>query len=122
MDEFPANDALCLWCSSRAIGSHGGCYHHDEDFAEERSSNASNAAKAKANGRLRKLDKQLADLATGVLSNEVDRGAAAVVTQILNARLRLVEIERKIREQEEILERLLVLEEANKLERSPYGY
>jgi len=47
-----------------------------------------------------------------VLSSKVGRSEAAVINQILNTRARLIELERKIREQEELTERLEVLEEA----------
>jgi hypothetical protein len=45
-----------------------------------------------------------------VLSGDVGRSEAAVVNQILNTRARLIELERKIREQEELEERLEALE------------
>jgi hypothetical protein len=47
-----------------------------------------------------------------VLSDKVGRSEAAAITQILNTRARLIELERKIREQEELTERLEILEEA----------
>jgi hypothetical protein len=47
-----------------------------------------------------------------VLSGKVGRSEAAVINQIINTRARLIELERKIREQEELTERLEVLEEA----------
>jgi hypothetical protein len=45
-----------------------------------------------------------------VLSGEVERGDAIAVNQILNTRARLIELERKIREQEELEARLEALE------------
>jgi hypothetical protein len=50
-------------------------------------------------------------LVSDVLEGRVERGDAVVVNQILNTRARLIEIERKIREQEEILERVAELED-----------
>ncbi len=59
---------------------------------------------------IRALKTQLEDLAAGVLSGSVDRGNAVVVNQILNTRARLIEIERKVKENEEFEERLEELE------------
>jgi hypothetical protein len=42
----------------------------------------------------------------------VERSNAAVVNQILNTRLRAIELERKIREQDELEERLAALEQS----------
>ena len=46
-----------------------------------------------------------------MLSGKVGRSEAAVINQIINTRARLIELERKIREQEELNERLEALEE-----------
>ena len=40
----------------------------------------------------------------------MERGVAAVVNQVINTRTRLIEIERKTREQEELEERLEAIE------------
>ncbi len=61
-------------------------------------------------GEIAVLKKQLHGLAADVLEGNVDRGDAAVVNQILNTLIRAIEQERKIREIEEIEERLSELE------------
>jgi hypothetical protein len=61
------------------------------------------------------LKAQLRKLAANVLSGEVARGDAIAVNQILNTRARLIELERKIREQEELEERLEALERVLKV-------
>jgi predicted ArsR family transcriptional regulator len=61
---------------------------------------------------IRDLKRQLQDLAADVLDGKVERGNAVVVNQILNTRLRAIELERKIREQDELEERLATLEQA----------
>jgi hypothetical protein len=53
---------------------------------------ASKAARSKPSREIVELKKQLKDLATGVLDGEVERGAAAVVNQIINTRARLLEL------------------------------
>jgi hypothetical protein len=80
------------------------CFAHDPTRKEQRSRNASKGGKSKGNRRLAELDKQLEKLATGTLEGEVERGTAAVVNQIINTRIRLIEQERKIKEIEEIAE------------------
>jgi hypothetical protein len=96
----------------RIVGaSQDHCYSHDPDRAAERRRNASRGGKARGNGELTDLKKQLRDLASDVLDGSVDRGAAAVVNQILNTVIRAIEQERKMRELEEMAQRLEALEE-----------
>ena len=90
------------------------CYQHDPRRSEERKRNASRGGRSKGNQRLAKLDRQLEHLAIDTLEGKVERGVAAVVNQIINTRTRLVELERKIREQEELEERLAALEDVLK--------
>jgi hypothetical protein len=46
-----------------------------------------------------------------VLEGRRDKGVAAVVNQILNTRVRLIELERKVKETEELEHRIEALEE-----------
>jgi uncharacterized protein YydD (DUF2326 family) len=85
---------------------------HDPANAEKRRRAASKAARSKPSREIRDLKKQLEDLAEAVLSGGVDRGDAVVVNQILNTRARLIELERKVKETEELEERLEALERA----------
>jgi hypothetical protein len=57
-------------------------------------------------------------LILGVLSGEVERGAATAVNQIINSQARLLELERKIKETEELEARLEALEAVLKGRRS----
>jgi hypothetical protein len=91
------------------------CYQHDPKRASERRRNASRAGRTRGSGEIADLKKQLKDLAADVLSGDVGRSEAAVVNQILNTRARLIELERKIREQEELEERLEALERVLKV-------
>ena len=93
------------------VGQSGLCWAHDPKNAEKRRRGQSRGGKGKATTEIRNLKKQLEDLAEGVLERRVERSDAVVVNQILNTRARLIEIERKIREQEEILERVAELED-----------
>jgi hypothetical protein len=52
----------------------------------------------------------LEDLTEQVLSGELPTGAAAVENQLINTRLRAIETERKVKETEELEERMEALE------------
>jgi hypothetical protein len=99
-------------CTLPANGPQGLCWAQDPQNAAKRRTMASHAAKAKGNRRLSELDKQLENLAADALEGNVERGVAAVVNQILNTRARLLELERKIRETDELEQRLEELERA----------
>jgi len=73
---------------------------------------ASKAGKAKPNRELASIKRRLSDLADDVLAAKVDKGVAAVASQILNVYLRAVSVELKAKEQLELVERLESLEEA----------
>ncbi len=95
---LPANGPQCL------------CWAHDPKNAERRRRGASRGGKAKANRELPSIKALLSDLTEQVLSGELPTGPAAVANQLINTRLRAIEVERKIREAEEIEERLEAIE------------
>jgi hypothetical protein len=98
------------------------CYSHDPARAAERRRNAARGGKAKASGELANIKRRLSDLADDVLEEKVDRGVAAVASQILNIYLRAVSVELKAREQLELIERLEALEEALEQQKGDRGY
>jgi len=99
-------------CTLPANGPQGLCWAHDPKNAEKRRRGASRGGRGKARpGReLENIKARLFDLADSVLAGLVRPGAAAVSGQLLNTVLRAVELERKIREAEELEERLAALE------------
>jgi len=97
-------------CTLPAVGKQGVCWAHDPKNAEQRRRRASKGGRGKASREIKDLKKQLQDLVQDVLEGRVDRSDAVVVNQILNTRARLIELERKIREQEELAERIAQLE------------
>jgi hypothetical protein len=99
------------WCTQSVRPGEEWCYNHDPGRAEERRRAASKAGQSKPSREIRDLKKQLTGLARDVLEGRVERGTAAVVNQILNSRARLIELERKIAEQEQILGRIERLEQ-----------
>jgi hypothetical protein len=86
------------------------CWWHDPANADKRRRAASKAGKAKPSRELASIKARLSELADDVLAGEVDRAVAAVASQVFNVYLRAVSVEFKIREQQEITERLQELE------------
>jgi hypothetical protein len=86
------------------------CPAHDPARAEERHRAASKAARARHDPEVRQIKASLKDLADGVLDGTVERGAAAVANQVFNTLLRAIEVERRIREHDELEGRLDELE------------
>jgi hypothetical protein len=102
------NGAPC----ERIVGaSQSYCYSHDPSRAEERHRAASKAAKSKPNREIQDVKQRLSQLASDVLDAEVDKGTGAVVAQVLNVYLRALGIELKIKEQEELIQRMERLEQ-----------
>lgn len=99
-------------CKGSAVGQHGYCWAHAPENAERRSRQASRAARAKPNREIKDLKAELQSLTTQVLAGEVETSKVAVANQLINTRLRAVEVERKVKEQDELEERLAQLEEA----------
>jgi hypothetical protein len=97
-------------CTLPSYGSDGLCWAHDPKNAERRRRGQSRGGKSKPSKELVSIKQRLSDLADDVLTGAVDKGVAAVASQILNVYLRAIELERKIRETEELEERLAALE------------
>ena len=94
------------------------CWWHDPANAEARKRAAARGGKRAGRGRpqaeLASIKARLSDLADDVLGGAVDKGVAAVVSQVLNVYLRAVSVELKVNEQLELIERLEALEEVLK--------
>jgi hypothetical protein len=97
-------------CRAPATGPHGYCWAHDPANAEQRSRMASKAARSKPNREIPAIKALLEDLTERVLSGDLETSRAAVANQLVNTRLRAIEQERKMRELEELAERLEALE------------
>src|SRR5215216_1338922 len=101
-------------CERIVSASHEYCYAHDPVYAEDRKKAASKAARSPAKSRstteIREIKGRLKDLYAAVLEGQAERAAAAVANQIANTQLRAIELERRVREQDEMEERLDELE------------
>jgi hypothetical protein len=102
-------------CERIVSASHEYCYAHDPVYAEDRKKAASKAARSPAKSRstteIREIKGRLKDLYAAVLEGRAERAAAAVCNQICNTQLRAIELERRVREQDEMEERLDHLED-----------
>jgi hypothetical protein len=87
------------------------CFNHDPARAEERRRNASRAGKSAGDREIRDLKRRISDVVDAVLEGSQDRGRAAVAIQGLNALRGVLDLELKVREQQELIERLEALEE-----------
>jgi hypothetical protein len=103
-------------CKGEAISGKTYCWSHDPANSETRRRTASRAGKRGGRGRpavdLSDIKSQLAGMLAGVLSGRIPTNIAAVANQIQNSRLRVVEVERKLRETDELIERIEALEAA----------
>lgn len=105
-------------CTAPATGANGYCWAHDPANAEQRRRIASRGGRGKGSGEIADLKAQLADLAKGVLDGQITTPVVAVVNQILNTRARLLEVERRLKESEELEARLETLENVMKVRRT----
>jgi hypothetical protein len=114
-------------CRGQAISDSQWCFSHHPEYEEQRRRRASKGGKRGGCGRpqveLADIKRRLLELTEGMLSDDeekrVDKGVAAVASQVLNVYLRAVSVELKAREQLELIERLETLEEG--LERTNGG-
>ena len=100
-------------CTLSANGPQGLCWAHDPANRDKRRRMASRAARSKPSRELSAIKQHLSELTDDVLAGSVDRGAAAVANQLINTRLRAIELERKIKETQELEERIEALEQAS---------
>src|SRR5215204_3087553 len=110
MDICRATKASGDPCKAPATGPHGYCWAHDPANAEQRSRMASKAARSRPSRELVRVKAQLEDLTRDVLSGELETSRAAVANQLINTRLRAIETERKIKETEDLENRIEALE------------
>ena len=87
------------------------CWWHDPANADKRRRAASKGGKGGGSREIRDLKRRISEVVDAVLEGSQDRGRAAVAIQGFNALRSMLELERKIREQEEVLERLEALEQ-----------
>jgi hypothetical protein len=82
-------------CTLPAKGQLGVCWAHDPANRERRRMIASRGGQARSSRELKDIKLDVRAVVAGVLSEEVDKGRAAVALQGFNTLLRAVELEQK---------------------------
>lgn len=98
-------------CKGTARGPRGYCWAHDPANADARKRAASSGGRGRSGkGDIKDVKGWLLKLAQDVEEGKLEAKDGTAVSQILNIYLRGVETERKLKEQEELAERLEALE------------
>ena len=96
---------------TRIVGtSQSYCYAHDPSCSEQRREAASKAARSKTDVEIGTIKRELKEAIERVLEGSIDKGRGSVAFQGYGVLIRAIELERKIREQEELVERIETLE------------
>lgn len=99
-------------CTAIVSGPNDYCYQHDPARAEERRRNARRAGRSGGGSEVRDLKRRISELIDAVLDGSQDRGRAAVAIQGFNALRGALDLERRIKEVDELEARLEALERA----------
>jgi hypothetical protein len=91
-------------CSLSARGDSAYCWAHSPEHSEERSQNAAKAGRARGpGGEIIEVKRRLREVAEGVLDGSIDKGKGSVSFQGFGVLIRAIEVERKVRETEELI-------------------
>jgi len=101
-------------CTLPANGSQGLCWAHAPENADRRRRAASKAARAKGNREVITLKEEIKTVIGDVKSGDLDRNDAATMIQGYRALKDFIELERRVREQLALIERLEQVEEGLK--------
>lgn len=99
-------------CTLPARDSNGLCWAHSPEHAEKRRKAASKGGKSRRGGEIVEVKARIRELAEAVIEGKVDRGKASVAFQGYGVLRGFLETERKLKEVEELEERLSQLEQA----------
>ncbi|MDP8973788.1 MAG: hypothetical protein M3N45_11620 [Actinomycetota bacterium] len=98
-----------------ATGPDGLCWVHTKENADARRRGQSRGGRGRAGRELADLKRRILETVDGVLAGTLDRGRAAVGIQGLNALRAALELERRVKETEELESRLIELEDAQSM-------
>ena len=90
------------------------CYAHDPSNADKRRRDAARAGRSTPNTELKEIKAAIKELTERVLSGGVETGPAAIANQLMNTRLRIIELERRWKEIGELEGRMQALEDVLK--------
>ena len=88
------------------------CWSHAPENAQARKQRGRRGGKARGASELSEVKREIRAVVSDVLEGRVERGVGAVVFQGYNTLLKAVDVERRIREEEELLARIEQLEQA----------
>ena len=97
-------------CRGVAIRSSGLCAAHDPSTQAARRQGQRRGGRSTRGTEVRALKELLEDLTARVVEGTLESGRAAVAAQLVNTRIRLLEYARRVREQEELEERMSEIE------------
>ena len=97
-------------CSVTVEPPHTYCWWHDPQNAAARQRAASKGGRAKANPLTKELHALLEDLTARVVDGTLPTARGAVANQLIHTRIRLLDFERRVRELDDVEERLARLE------------
>ena len=97
------------------------CWWHDPANADKRRRAASKGGKGGGGKEIRDLKKRISLVIEAVLEGSQDRGRAAVAIQGFNALKSVLELERKIKETDELEARIEALEQTQEEGRRAWG-
>jgi hypothetical protein len=100
-------------CTAPPLPGEEWCYGHHPNYADKRRRNAAKSHKTRsASPEIASIKANLSELAVDVMGGAVDRGNAAVASQVYNVLLRAIGMELKVKEVEELEAKLEELSEA----------
>ncbi len=86
------------------------CWSHAPEHAEKRKTTARRGGKARGASEMAEVKREIRRVIEAVGTGETERSVGAVLFQGFNTLLKAVEVERRIVEQQEVLERIEALE------------
>lgn len=102
MDRCRATKANGERCKLDAADQQGMCWAHSEANADARRKRASKGGRAKANREVQALRLQLQALTEQVVNGELEASRGAVANQLIATQIKLIELERRTRETDEL--------------------
>jgi hypothetical protein len=119
--QCPATTLRGGQCSGSVPEGKYWCWYHDPANSDKRKRAASRGGKGNRSRVSRDLHKLLEDLTAQVVAGDLEPYPASVAGQLVGVRLRLLEYERRVKEQDELVGRLEELEEQITAEKNSEG-
>jgi hypothetical protein len=99
-------------CRGVAVRGSDLCAAHHPDYRERRRSGARRGGKARGTSEMASVKAEIKRVIEDVLDSRIERGVGTAAFMGFNALLKAIETERRIREQDELEERIAALEQA----------